>query len=52
MKHIRISDTALIGCGYWGTNIAKVLNKIKKNKIDNNNIDPIIPCSAKNSKYI
>ena len=26
-------DTALIGCGYWGTNIAKVLSKIKKNKI-------------------
>ena len=26
-------DTALIGCGYWGTNIAKVLTKIKKNKI-------------------
>ena len=24
-------DTALIGCGYWGTNIAKVLSKIKKN---------------------
>ena len=33
MKHIKNSDTALIGCGYWGTNIAKVLNKIKKNKI-------------------
>ena len=26
-------DTALIGCGYWGTNIARVLTKIKKNKI-------------------
>ena len=26
-------DTALIGCGYWGTNIAKALSKIKKNKI-------------------
>ena len=26
-------DTALIGCGYWGTNIARVLAKIKKNKI-------------------
>ena len=32
-------DTALIGCGYWGTNIAKVLTEIKPNKIiiyDNN----------------
>ena len=26
-------DTALIGCGYWGTNIAKALTKIKKNKV-------------------
>ena len=33
MKDFKNSDTALIGCGYWGTNIAKVLNKIKKNKI-------------------
>ena len=23
-------DTALIGCGYWGTNIANTLLKIKK----------------------
>ncbi len=26
-------DTALIGCGYWGTNIAKILSTIKKNRI-------------------
>tara|TARA_Y100000591_G_C21829193_1_gene698551 strand:+ start:460 stop:1443 length:984 start_codon:yes stop_codon:yes gene_type:complete len=30
MKHTRNIDTALIGCGYWGTNIAKSLLKIKK----------------------
>ena len=38
-------DTALIGCGYWGTNIAKVLTKIKKNKIivfDENHLNSII----------
>ncbi len=38
-------DTALIGCGYWGTNIAKVLTKIKKNKIivyDENHSNSII----------
>ena len=33
MKNFTNSDTALIGCGYWGTNIARVLTKIKKNKI-------------------
>ena len=32
-KNTKKNDTALIGCGYWGTNIAKVLTKIKKNKI-------------------
>ena len=26
-------DTALIGFGYWCTYIAKIINKIKKNKI-------------------
>jgi len=38
-------DTALIGCGYWGTNIAKVLTKIKKNKIiiyDENRANSVI----------
>ena len=38
-------DTALIGCGYWGTNIARVLTKIKKNKIiiyDENHTNTII----------
>ena len=38
-------DTALVGCGYWGTNIAKVLTKIKKNKIiiyDENQANSII----------
>ena len=38
-------DTALIGCGYWGTNIAKVLTIIKKNKIivhDKNHLNSII----------
>ena len=38
-------DTALIGCGYWGTNIAKVLTKLKKNKIivfDENHSNSII----------
>ena len=38
MKYI---DTALIGCGYWGTNIANTLLKIKKKiiicDINNNN---------------
>ena len=33
MKIFKNCDTALIGCGYWGTNIAKSLTKIKKNKI-------------------
>ena len=32
-KNTKKNDTALIGCGYWGTNIAKVLTKVKKNKI-------------------
>ena len=32
-KNTKNNDTALIGCGYWGTNIAKVLTKVKKNKI-------------------
>ena len=38
-------DTALIGCGYWGTNIAKVLTKIRKNKLivyDENRSNSII----------
>ena len=29
-KNTKKIDTALIGCGYWGTNIAKSLIKIKK----------------------
>ena len=33
MKIFKNCDTALIGCGYWGTNIAKALTKIKKNKV-------------------
>ena len=32
-KNTKKNDTALIGCGYWGTNIAKVLTKVKKDKI-------------------
>ena len=28
-KNTKKIDTALIGCGYWGTNIAKSLIKIK-----------------------
>ena len=32
-KNTKKNDTALIGCGYWGTNIAKVLSKVKKDKI-------------------
>ena len=31
-KNTKKNDTALIGCGYWGTNIAKALTKLKKNK--------------------
>ena len=30
MKSFKNSDTALIGCGYWGTNIAKSLIAIKR----------------------
>ena len=44
-KNTKKNDTALIGCGYWGTNIAKVLTKIKKNKIiiyDENRSNSII----------
>ena len=29
-KNTKKIDTALIGCGYWGTNIAKSLITIKK----------------------
>ena len=32
-KNTKKNDTTLIGCGYWGTNIAKALTKLKKNKI-------------------
>ena len=32
-KNTKKNDTALVGCGYWGTNIAKVLTKFQKNKI-------------------
>ena len=44
-KNTKKNDTALIGCGYWGTNIAKVLTKIKRNKIiiyDENRSNSII----------
>ena len=33
MNNFKNCNTALIGCGYWGTNIAKVLNAIKGDKI-------------------
>ena len=33
MNNFKNCNTALIGCGYWGTNIAKVLNVIKRDKI-------------------
>ena len=33
MNNLKNCNTALIGCGYWGTNIAKVLNTVKKGKI-------------------
>ena len=32
MNNLKNCNTALIGCGYWGTNIAKVLNTVKKGK--------------------
>ena len=32
-KNTKKNDTALIGCGYLGTNIAKVLTKVKKIKL-------------------
>ena len=44
-KNTKKNDTALIGCGYWGTNIAKVLTKVKKNKIiiyDENRFNSLI----------
>ena len=44
-KNTKKNDTALIGCGYWGTNIAKVLTKVKKDKIiiyDENRSNSII----------
>ena len=44
------------GMNINGTNglacITPISEVIKKNKIDNNNKDPTMPCSAKNSKYI
>ena len=44
-KNTKKNDTALIGCGYWGTNIAKVLTKVKKNKViiyDENRFNSLI----------
>ena len=44
-KNSKKNDTALIGCGYWGTNIAKVLTKVKKNKViiyDENRFNSLI----------
>ena len=32
-KNTKKIDTALIGCGYWGTNIAKSLIAIIKKKL-------------------
>ena len=33
IKKTKKIDTALIGCGYWGTNIARTLINLKKNNI-------------------
>ena len=33
IKKTKKIDTALIGCGYWGTNIARTLINLKKNII-------------------
>ena len=44
-KNTKKNDTTLIGCGYWGTNIAKALTKLKKNKIiiyDENRLNSLI----------
>ena len=30
IKKTKKIDTALIGCGYWGTNIARTLINLKK----------------------
>ena len=40
------NQVAIIGCGYWGTNIVKTLISLKLNKIycydiDNENLDKI-----------
>ena len=31
-KNTKKIDTALIGCGYWGTNIARTLINLKKSR--------------------
>ena len=36
IKKTKKIDTALIGCGYWGTNIARTLINLKKNSFFDN----------------